>query len=517
MKRIIPYLCVALILYSCKKDKTVEEPEEPETQIEIKDTVSLSQIKIEPVNNKGKVLQDIYGEIVKDTINVLIPYFENNKKFVVTFTTTNATVTVNDTIQESGKTLTDFSKIIDYKLTSAKGTTKIYKFNLKNFTGLPILYLNTNDSITSKDDYVKGNVIINTNNLYDQPLKNIALEAKGRGNSTWDMAKKPYRLKFSSKAPMLGMGTAKNWVLLANYSDKTLMRTSLAFDLGKKIGVDFTFDGRFVELVMNGKYAGAYYLTSQVEVNESRVNIPELKASNTSSAEITGGYLLELDQRRDSEPRFETRNIIPFTIKSPEDITDDQLNYIKTYIQDTEDAILSDNFSDPSTSYEKYINVESFIDWYLIQELMSNEDARDFSSIFFYKDRGGKLGMGPLWDFDLAAGNNNYSDSKYPTGWWVKDGPWFSHLFKDPKFVAKVKAKWNAMKSKELKDMPGFINHTAAYLQLSQKENFRRWNILGVYVWPNQFVLGSYSAEVNQLKKWLSERISWLDIEINKL
>jgi hypothetical protein len=518
MKRLLPYLCIALILYSCKKDKTIEEPiKEPEKEVVIKDTVSLSLVKIEPVNNKGKVSQDIYAKIVNDTINVLIPSFENNKKFVITFSATNATVTVNDTIQESGKTLTDFSRIVDYKLTSAKGTTKTYKINLKNFTGLPILYLNTTDSITSKDTYVKGSLAINTNHLYDQTVNNITLEAKGRGNSTWGMPKKPYRLKFGSKAPMLGMGTAKNWVLLANYSDKTLMRTSLAFDLGRKIGADFTFDGRFVELVMNGKYAGSYYLTSQVEVNENRVNIPELKASNTSASDITGGYLLELDERRDSDPRFETRKHIPFTIKSPETITNDQLNYIKTYIQTTEDAILSDNFTDPSVSYEKYINVESFVNWYIIQELMSNQDAKDFSSIFFYKNRNEKLGMGPLWDFDLAAGNNDYSDSKYPKGWWIKDGPWFSHLFKDPKFVAKVKAKWNAMKGKELKDIPASINKTAAYLELSQRENFKRWNILGIYVWPNQFVLGSYSAEVNQLKKWLDERISWLDVEINKL
>jgi len=518
MKRLLPFLCIALIYCSCKKEKTIDEPKDPEPEVEVKDTVALTLIKIEPVNNKDKVTQDIYGKIVNDTINFLIPSFENNKKFVVTFAATNATVTVNDTVQESGKTLTDFSKIIDYKLTSAKGTTKTYKINLKNFTGLPILYLNTTDSITSKDEYVEGAVTINTNNLYEQPLKNIALQAKGRGNSTWGMPKKPYRLKFSSKAPMLGMGTAKNWVLLANYSDKTLMRTSIAFDLGRKIGADFTFDGRFVELVMNGKYAGSYYLTSQVEVNENRVNIPELKKSVTSPPDITGGYLLEQDMRLDEDFWFRTKKAdLPITIKSPEDITDSQLDYIKDYMQQTEDAILSEEFSDPDKSYEKFINTESFINWYIVQEIMKNEDAQEKTSIFYYKDRNGKLSMGPLWDFDLGAGNVDYSDSRYPTGWWIKDGPWFRHLFKDPKFIAKLKTKWNAIKGKELKEIPKTIDRTAAYLDLSQRENFKRWNILGIYVWPNQFVLGSYSAEVAQLKRWLNERISWLDSEINKL
>lgn len=518
MKRVLYPLFIVLIFYSCKKEKTIEEPKEPETVVEIKDSVVLQLVKIEPVNNNGKVVQDIFGKIVNDTINFLVPSFENNKKFIVTFTAMNANVTVNDTLQLSGKTLTDFSKIVDYKLTSAKGTTRTYKVNLKNFTGLPILYLNTTDSITSKDNYVNGNVIINTNNLYEQPLKNIILEAKGRGNSTWGMPKKPYRLKFSSKAPLLGMGTAKNWILLANYSDKTLMRTSLALDLGRKIGADFTFDGRFVELVMNGKYAGNYYLTSQVEVNESRVNITELKASNTSVADITGGYLLEQDMRLDEDFWFRTKTAnLPMTIKSPDKITSGQLAYITDYIQQTEDAIISENFSDPDKSYEKFINPESFINWFIVQEIMKNEDAQEKTSIFYYKNRNGKLGMGPLWDFDLAAGNVDYSNSRYPTGWWIKEGPLFRHLFKDSKFTAKLKAKWNAIKGKELKDIPSFIDNNADYLNLSQRENFKRWNILGTYVWPNQFVLGSYTAEVGQLKKWLTERISWLDVEINKL
>ncbi|MES2826993.1 MAG: CotH kinase family protein [Bacteroidota bacterium] len=518
MKRLLYPICIALVFYGCKKNEAIEEPTVPAPVVEVKDSVALQLVKIEPINNSGKVVQDVIARIVNDTINVIIPSFENNKKFVVTFTALNANVTVNDTLQTSGKTLTDFSKVVDYKLTSAKGTTRTYKFNLKNFTGLPILYLKTTDSIRSKDTYVNGSVSINTNNLFDQPVNNITLEAKGRGNSTWGMPKKPYRLKFGTKAPMLGMATAKNWVLLANYSDKTLMRTSLAFDLGRKIGADFAFEGRSVELVMNGKYAGSYYLTSQVEVNENRVNITELKASNTSASDITGGYLLEQDMRLDETVWFRTKTAdLPITVKSPEGITTAQLAYIKDYMQQTEDAIISENFTDPEKSYEKYINTESFINWYIVQEIMKNEDAKEKTSIFYYKNRNGKLGLGPLWDFDLGAGNVDYSNSRYSTGWWIKDGPLFKHLFKDPKFVAKVKAKWNAIKGKELKDIPANIDNTAAYLNLSQRENFKRWNILGIYVWPNQFVLGSYTAEVAQLKKWLNERIIWLDTEINKL
>ncbi|TCD03241.1 CotH kinase family protein [Pedobacter psychroterrae] len=517
MKKHLIYLILLISIWSCKKDNiTVQEPEpEPRT----KDSVSLISVLFEAKYNAGKITKDISGIISGDEIKVLIPDFANNKKFVASFITHNARITVNDTIQISGTTATDFSKPVLYKLTSEKGTTKTYKFLLKNFTGIPILHLSTEggNDIVSKDVYLNGSLIVNTNTLYEQAKTTIPLQVKGRGNSTWGMEKKPYRLKFTDKTPMLGMPTAKNWVLLANYSDKTLLRTSTAFEFGTKIGADFTPQGRPVELVLNGKYKGSYFLTSQVEVNENRVNIPELKKSNTSAEEITGGYLLEQDERRDEPNRFETeKRKLPFTIKSPEDITPAQFTYIKNYMQQTEDAIFSEDFADPEKGYNKYINTESFINWFIVQEIMKNQDAKVFSSIFYYKNRGGKLGLGPLWDFDLAAGNVDYSDARYSTGWWIKDGPWFSRLFQDPNFSAKVKARWNALKNKEIKDITASIDQNAAYINLSQRKNFEEWKILDKKVWPNPVAYGTYSAEVAQLKTWLSARITWLDVEINK-
>jgi len=511
MKKTLYILCIAFLLHSCKKDSS--NTVTPDPQPEIKDSVALISMKIESSKNPGKILQDVYAEINGQTVNVTIPTFLNNKKFVVTFRTENASVKVGDTIQESGVTLTDFSKPVDYKLTSGKGTTKTYRIILKNFTKIPVLYLNTSDSITSKDTYVTGTLDINTNQLTEQPKQHIALQAKGRGNSTWNMPKKPYRLKLTEKAEILGMPAAKNWVLLANYSDKTLMRNAVALDLGRKLNASFTPRGLFVELVMNGHYQGNYYLTSQVEVHENRVNIAELKKSAT---DITGGYLLEQDMRLDEKVWFYTKGGLPITVKSPEDITDAQLAYIKDYLQQTEDAITSEQFTNPEKSYEHFINTASFIDWFIVQEIMKNEDAKEKTSIFYYKDRNGKLGLGPLWDFDIGAGNIDYSDSKFSTGWWIKDGPLFKHLFNDPEFRKKVKQRWNEVKTTHIDGTFTVIDQTASYLSLSQQENFKRWPILNTYVWPNQYVLGSYTSEVAQLKKWLSARVSWLNTEIGK-
>ncbi|MGV8878113.1 MAG: CotH kinase family protein [Sphingobacteriaceae bacterium] len=519
MKKYILYFFLAFAIGSCQKDKAVitkPEPEVPQPPKE-DDSVNLLTVTLEAKLNPGKLTEDVYCKIDKDKITALIPSFESNKKLVVTFTTKNANVTASDTVLVSGKTLIDYSKVVNYKLTSAKGTTKTYSFAVKNFTGIPILYLNTTQPILSKDDYVAGTVSVNTNFEYNQEQQRIGLQAKGRGNSTWGMPKKPYRLKFDDKASMLEMQPARNWVLLANYSDKTLMRTSLAFSLGQKLGADFTFMGRFVELVLNGEYVGSYYLTSQVEVNENRVNIKELKKGDNAPDLITGGYLLEFDQRRDEANRFETNQGMPFTIKSPDKISTEQFTYIKSYLQKVEDVLASDGFSDVDTGYNKYINSESFINWFIVQELFKNQDAKDFSSIYYYKDRNGKLGMGPLWDFDLAAGNVDYSDARYPTGWWIKDGPMFKILVKDPIFKQKLKSRWNAAKAKEVKEMIAQIADNMKYLQLSQQKNFERWKIIGVYVWPNPIVFDTYQQEVSYIKNWLTERSAWLDENINQL
>jgi len=519
MKKLLIYLVLAVSIWGCQKDNVTAPDSEPELPVG-NDSIELVSVSFEAKNNPGKITADINCRITADEITALVPAFTNNKKFVASFVTKNAKITANDTALVSGVTATDFRMPVTYKLTSEKGTTKTYKFTLKNFTGIPILYLNTENfvSISSKDVYLNGSLKINTNTLYEQAKTTIPLQVKGRGNSTWGMPKKPYRLKFTDKSPMLGMASAKNWVLLANYSDKTLLRTSTAFELGTKIGADFTPQGRFVELVLNGKYNGAYFLTSQVEVHESRVNIPELKKSNTSAEDITGGYLLEQDMRLDEDNWFRTqKSDLPITIKSPEDITADQLTYIKNYIQQTEDAIFSADFADTEKGYNMYINVESFINWFIVQEIMKNEDAKDKTSIFYYKNRGGKLGLGPLWDFDLAAGNVYYSDAQYPTGWWIKDGPWFSRLFQDPNFRAKVKARWNAVKNTAIKDMAASIDKNAAYIERSQQKNFGEWDILNVTVWPNPVAYGTYAKEVAQIKTWLSTRIAWLDAEINRL
>jgi hypothetical protein len=315
---------------------------------------------------------------------------------------------------------------------------------------------------------------------------------------------------------MLGMPADKSWVLLANYSDKTLMRNYLAFEFSRRFGLAYTPQSHFVEVYLNGAYNGNYLLTELIQVDEHRLNIDELEKSDVADDLISGGYLLEIDERKDADHWFLSGKNIPFAIKSPEDIAPEQLEYIQHYIQATEDAIFAENFTDPQEGYAKYIDVESFINWYLVNEITKNTDAKFAKSVFMYKPRNGKLFMGPVWDFDIGIGNVNYGAGKQAEGWYIRDASWFQRLFDDPAFSQKVKDRWNELINKEIKVVMNEIDKTAAYLEVSQTQNFNLWEILNKEVWPNPVVTGSYEGEVKYMKTWLNTRIDWMDNELNQ-
>lgn len=502
MEKRFLYLFFIVAFIGCKKDKVQKHIEQQQVS---------TTFKFEAKNNLG-LIKDLVCIVDEDNIHAVIPTINGSKSLAISFDGDDAAVEVNGENQTSGVTVNDFSKPVVYHVSYKNGIKKNYTVKVLHFTGIPIFNITTQSPVASKDDYVSGSLIIDANQLFEEVTSPFELTMKGRGNSTWGMPKKPYKLKLESKAEILGLPASKDWVLLANYSDKTLMRTSLVFSLGQKIGVDFTPPSIPVEVVLNGEHLGSYLLTEQVEVKPDRVDINEIKSEDISSEKITGGYLIELDQRYiDEEFWFKTQKNLPFVIKSPKDLNTQQRSYITNYVKDTESTLFSSNFTDPINGYAKFINVNSFISWFLVEELVKNQDSKGFSSMYYYKDRDGKLGMGPLWDFDLSMGNVDYSNAKGASGWWVRDGVWFNRLFQDPAFKAKVRARWDEIKKKEIPEMLEDIDRQAQYLNLSQTKNFEKWQILGKYVWPNAVILPTYDAEVKQIKTWLNIRIAWLD------
>jgi hypothetical protein len=251
-----------------------------------------------------------------------------------------------------------------------------------------------------------------------------------------------------------------------------------------------------------------------VKVDKDRVDIEEIDEDATAEEEINGGYFLELDDYRDGV-FFELGSGLPFVVKSPDDVPEVQLEFIKNYMQQTEDAIFSEQFADPDLGYAKYVNPETFIEWYWISELVKNIDAKDVSSIFYYKDLIEKLNMGPLWDLDVASGNASILGGDSPTGFYVRESKWFSRLFEDPAFKAAADARWITFRDELLVNLPGIIDDYADKLAVSQQLNFYKWDILHQPIYPSTLVLDTYENEVAYLKEFLMSRIEWIDSQVD--
>lgn len=324
------------------------------------------------------------------------------------------------------------------------------------------------------------------------------------------MPKKPYNLSLDSKEGLLGFSKHKKWVLLANYSDKSLLRTEFAFNLGNNIfdNLSWTPGAKSVELVLNGEYVGVYQLVEKIEFDKNRLDI---KANKNDYA--AGDFLLEIDARLDQERHFKTTAGMPITFKDPDTLSDEEFATMKSIVQNLEDVITTGDYE----VYKEYLDVDSFIDWYLVNELTKNVDSKQFSSIYlYYVNSEAKFFMGPLWDFDISSGNVNYSGCDNETGFYVKEGPWYRELFKDATFQSKVQERWNYTKGDVLTAI-GNIAIMSEALEIGQSNNFQRWEILGKYVWPNRVWPETYKEEIEELTSWLTTRYNWLDTNFNLL
>jgi hypothetical protein len=382
------------------------------------------------------------------------------------------------------------------------GAARQYTVDIVRFTGLPIVFITTENEalIDSKDDYRKGNVKIVGGRGY-KDLESV-MKIRGRGNTTWaGSPKKPYQMKLSKKKEVLGMRADKKWVFLAEYFDKTMLRNRTAFELGHISHLDWTPSSVYAEVVINDKYRGTYHITQKVEESVNRVNVGKK------------GYLLEIDRltKLDANDVYFRSSKYLISIKEPKvKKEDEKYRYISQYITDFEKALFGEDFMDSQDGYAKYIDVDSFVDWYLINEITKNVDALGHSSIYMNLIPGGKLKMGPIWDFDLAFGNMNSGDTEFPIGFWIKNNIWITRLFEDPSFVIKVKKRFSYFREKE-SYIVGIINLHAQRLARSQSENDKVWKTIGIYIWPNPVWFSTYNLEVEQLKGWFSQRMDWLE------
>jgi NOL1/NOP2/fmu family ribosome biogenesis protein len=386
-------------------------------------------------------------------------------------------------------------------------------FNPNEFTGLPILYVNTSGvAIDSKEDYVEGvsSIVGGTNYPSFQDLE---MKIKGRGNSTWWQGgiwgKKPYQIKFGDKTEVLNMPKDKKWVLLAELSDKSLIRNKIAREIANISRFDYVPQAEYSEVFINEQHVGTYLIGQKVEESKNRVNIGDT------------GYLIEIDT--DANGRIETDDVYfrssqwssryedgVFNIKEPSlEYDSEEFNLIKDHVNDFEKALFGNNFKDPDLGYRSFIDLPSFIDWFLVNEISKNQDARSYSSIYFNYIPGEKIKMGPVWDFDLAFGNVDYSNAENPEGFWIKENLWFKRMFEDPYFSDLVNTRFNYYEN-NLSSILSKVDEFENYLSKSQKKNFEIWDILSKDVWPIPVKYDTHREYVEYLKNWIDTRMLWL-------
>lgn len=364
------------------------------------------------------------------------------------------------------------------------------------------------DPIDSKEDYRNATFEIDADLVNPDWSTNLTGQIRGRGNSTWAFPKKPYKIKLSSKSSVMGMPSDKEWVLLANYSDKTLLRNMIALEMAKRLGMPWTPRYKVVEVTVNNEYQGVYLLTEQVKVAKNRVDIDE-----------DNDYLIEFDIRGDGDNWFSSMANDTYVIKSPKTVSPEQIDDIRIYFSQIDQLLRGPDIDDPVIGYSSYIDVDSFIDWYLVNEVLKNPDGADISSIFFTKKSGEKLKMGPIWDFDISLGNVYDMDISPPQGWWIRwHSRWFYYLFTDYLFEQKVMNRYKVFAEKGIdkESLLTLIDQKAESIQLAQERNFAKWDILNIWVWPNFAVHGSYQGEIDYLKDWLTQRMDWIDSKLNR-
>ncbi|MBQ3390509.1 MAG: CotH kinase family protein [Firmicutes bacterium] len=405
--------------------------------------------------------------------------------------------------------------------------------------GIPVVYINIDEKQGSIQDmldspdhsvYCYGTVTIDVPegfhyadfpDLDCKSFENLSMSIRGRGNSSWHKPKRPFKIKLDKKTDVFGLGSNKHWALLANEADPSLLKDRITAWLGDEMGFDFTPRGVPVDLVMTGseygsKYLGSYYLSEVVRVDDNRLEIRELKESDTDPAVITGGYLLQnaLQVRDGSPDRFYTHRGVDWATHTPSFDTEDdgyvnpaQQQYIQEYIRQAEDVLYSGG-----TAYREVMDVESAAKYWLAQMIPLNGDAFATGSTYIYKDRDpedgvAKIFWGPVWDFDYAWGFN------YGTEGFSYGHDWLKPLFYDKSeggFLQELHKQWPVMRAGlvELVREGGLLDQYYEETKASAEQDH-------LALHPDAEF--DYKAEVEKLRTWINTRLAWVDANFDTL
>ncbi|MFN8341230.1 MAG: CotH kinase family protein [Cyclobacteriaceae bacterium] len=422
-------------------------------------------------------------------------------------------------------------------------------------SNLPIIVINTNGvGIPDEPKIAASMGIINnvgSRNSLTDPFNDFSgtIGIELRGSSSQMFPKKQYGIEVRDalgnglSVSLLGMPAESDWILSAPYDDKSLIRDALAYHLGLQMG-RYAPRTRFCELVLNNSYMGIYVLTEKIKRDKNRVNVHKMSNTDVAGDALTGGYLLKIDKNSGNPTDGWTSSHYPYYVTSGQTIyimhdypdgahiVQAQRSYIQQFVGEFEDVLAGPDFKNPTTGYNKYIDVDSFIDYFLMQEVSKNPDSYRLSTYFhkFRDSDGGKLAMGPIWDFNLGFGDVDYCTQGNPEGFvyqfnqicsqdfWLVPF-WWDRLMMDDFYRNRMGLRWSALREGKFStaSLHAYVDSVTTVLKKEAvQRNFAVWPVLGQYVWPNYYVGATYDAEVQWLKNWITDRMTWLDRNLPK-
>jgi len=445
---------------------------------------------------------------------------------------------------------------------------KTYTLNVMQSAGVPSLFIETESGSLDYIHKKKGNeetgrlLLVNPDGsfAYNGELSEI----KGRGNATFVLNKKPYQIKLADKTDLFGMGKHKTWILLANYRDNSLLRNTTTFQMARAAGLHYTPQSVFCDVYINHEYYGTYELCTKVQIDDNRIEIEDLEKATEAvndqdldtydrfgytkaekgkrkgyripndPEDITGGYLLEFDyaNRYVTEASgYTTKKGQPIVIKEPEYASDAQTRYVASLMQSIENGLRAKDGVDPSTGkhYTEFIDLDSFVTKYLIEEIVKNYDGNK-SSQYFYKPADSvstKLIAGPVWDYDSAYGNYASKKTYVPTsGFGICNDRgqayyWYPAAYKQEDFRWRVQEIYATVFVPILEALLGegdaalgitSIDACAAELEATAAMNFKRWPVFNVAARPIK-TGANYAENIDFLKTFLTERMAFLEKE----
>lgn len=329
----------------------------------------------------------------------------------------------------------------------------------------------------------------------------LKLTVRGRGNSSFKMPKYGMKLEFDDKVSLLGMPKSRDWALIANFGDKTHLRNYMMTRLSEWLGAKYTPKMQFVELYLNRKYMGLYLLAETVKVAKNRVNIAE----NDSS------FLFEREGAKKLDPPYVTSNEgNSFHIKSPKNLSESSKRMLLNHLNAVE-GYLSTLIWNSNNHIEKWFDLDDYLLYYWVQEYSKNEDGNFSRSIFMTWEKGGVIHFGPLWDFDLAFGNESYEQNQGPDDWYIRRYRWNRLIFKDSVVQRRARSYWKEHR----REFKALIDSIPVYEKIIHKaidNEYRRWPILqNKENWALKSPYDTYREAVDDMKNWMKKRYKWIE------